>query len=272
MEPLIPSSLRQLGTLAAFVLLGAVILVNAIAVCCLGRIKAKPPGASGALNAVQRLTQLPALVILVCLNALPWICWFPLVGLFELPQGVPLFASLLSGVVPLLALLMMLFTDIINLCRGIAPDRRRPTAAIGLALAALCVFTMFTGALPDALFGLTSSFVSGSGFFAVWLPLLPVLLIGGALFGLLFWLLSSRCLRGGRSERTRRAVERIIEPEGVSPIVDLVTARVSSQWLGRAIFLYPIAIVTAFSLGGSALVDTVRALPRRGVVWEVREG
>ena len=117
-----------------------------------------------------------------------------------------------------------------------------------------CVVLMgVAGTLPDVFFVLSLYTIQAAGFVSLNIALIPVALMAMLVGGVLF--IACGCCACGR--RTFRPMLRLMaEPvrAHVPPVVDLLQNRVHVQSLNRAIFLYPICIVTAFVLGGSALI------------------
>ena len=117
-----------------------------------------------------------------------------------------------------------------------------------------CVVLMgVAGTLPDVFFVLSLYTIQAAGFVSLNIALIPVALAAMLLGGVVF--IACGCCACGR--RTFRPMLRLMaEPvrAHVPPVVDLLQNRVHVQSLNRAIFLYPICIVTAFVLGGSALI------------------
>lgn len=168
------------------------------------------------------------------------------------------------GYLPSVSLLFLLFHDLALLFRAIPVPRHRPLHALTLALTSLIIQSVATGELSEVLYFLALPSVATSGYFQAWWAVLIIPFSVGAV-SLYLLIKCCRCacrwtLWGiGAAIDTftgtiRSSATDVAQVPGVPPLVDLVSNRNSWSYLGRALFIYPVAIATTFTFGLSWLL------------------
>ena len=151
---------------------------------------------------------------------------------------------------PQLSLLLMCVDDLALLFKGVPPSPRRPVEALALVLMVVVIYCVIYGSIADVLYLLSFPTIAMSASFDAWWAIL----ILPFTFGAIVLYILTRCC--GRV--VKKAADYVAEPSvgvsGIPPLVDLVQNRSSAAWLGRAIFLFPIVMVTSFTFGLSWLV------------------
>ena len=194
---------------------------------------------------------------LLLLSGMLLVSWYALLAGYagkETPGMVMTVCAAIVASFPFLSLLLMCFIDCLRLASGKRSAPSRTVAAIGTAAVAVVLLNGVSGTFPDSMYLISLTFIQSIGYVNPSVALIPFLL-GGMLVGFVVFLIFGCCACGRRI--VRPVLMHMAEPtrSNVPPLVDLVQNRVHLKGLNRAIFLYPVVIVTAFTLGGSALIS-----------------
>jgi hypothetical protein len=217
---------------------------------------------SAVVNAITRTLDFSVVVtsfLPVMLSALllvyTWMCLLmPLMTGHAMSTGALDSVMELAVFVPLLIVGLIVLHDLALLFKGIAPTVRQPMAALVTLFVLKLADAVLRGGIVDILYKISLPTIQMSGYFspAYAIVIIPFI-VGAVVLGLLM-----RCCGSG----VRSVASIIARPSllgSLPPPVDLVTNRTSSALLGRVIFLYPIAIVTAFTIGVGWFVNPVVA-------------